>query len=348
MKKRIAQRMMPAAKRRLALRRRPRAAALKAVGRPAQAAVDRPHHVRHLEARAHVELRREAHLDVAHALGLAVLGQLEGGPLEGLRVLEHGDRVRKPSRYSARFAVVRAEDRRSQALARLGGEVDLALAGQVDQRRRAGASRRGARGGRSSAGAAQSRSMGPIIHGRDYACNPLATRVKRDSSVRTDVQGGGLDGERATGPTGSTEERRRLILVGLGRGRARRWSGFAASHRPSTVLDPSKIAKVEKGDIARSVVATGKIQPLTKVEVKSKASGIVKKLYVHYGDHVKNGQVLAELDRELLEASVREAAREPARGRGRLRAHAGRGRGSRPALPEVRRSSGRASSTPRA
>jgi HlyD family secretion protein len=55
------------------------------------------------------------------------------------------------------------------------------------------------------------------------------------------------------------------------------------------------------------VVATGKIQPLAKVEIKSKASGIVKRLFVDYGDHVKEGQILAELDREQLEASVRES-----------------------------------------
>ena len=42
-----------------------------------------------------------------------------------------------------------------------------------------------------------------------------------------------------------------------------------------------------------------KIEPITKVEVKSKASGIVKKLYVDYGDRVKKGQMLAELDREI-------------------------------------------------
>jgi HlyD family secretion protein len=40
-------------------------------------------------------------------------------------------------------------------------------------------------------------------------------------------------------------------------------------------IDPNKLAKVTRGDVARSVVATGKIQPITKVEVKSKASGIV-------------------------------------------------------------------------
>src|SRR5207245_7264513 len=64
---------------------------------------------------------------------------------------------------------------------------------------------------------------------------------------------------------------------------------------------------VERGDIARSVVATGKVQPLAKVEVKSKASGIVKQIFVDYGDRVKGGQVLVELDKEALRASVREA-----------------------------------------
>ena len=51
-----------------------------------------------------------------------------------------------------------------------------------------------------------------------------------------------------------------------------------AATRGGTKIDPSKLAKVEKGDLAKSVVATGKVTPITKVEVKSKASGIVKKL----------------------------------------------------------------------
>ena len=83
--------------------------------------------------------------------------------------------------------------------------------------------------------------------------------------------------------------------------------GLVAARSGGKPIDPSKLAAVERGDLARSVVATGKIQPLTKVEIKSKASGIVKKLYVFYGDRVKEGQVLAELDREQLEAAVREA-----------------------------------------
>jgi hypothetical protein len=37
-----------------------------------------------------------------------------------------------------------------------------------------------------------------------------------------------------------------------------------------TKIDASEMAKVEKGDLAKSVVATGKIEPITKVEIKSK------------------------------------------------------------------------------
>jgi HlyD family secretion protein len=80
----------------------------------------------------------------------------------------------------------------------------------------------------------------------------------------------------------------------------------ATAMRSSHEIDPSQLSDVERGDIARSVVATGKIEPLAKVEVKSKASGIVDELFVDYGDLVKRGQVLAELDKEELRARVRE------------------------------------------
>ena len=83
--------------------------------------------------------------------------------------------------------------------------------------------------------------------------------------------------------------------------------GISAALRPNNQIDPSKIVAVEKGDLAKSVVATGKIEPLAKVEVKSKASGIVKKVYVDYGETVKEGQVLVELDKEQLQSAVEGA-----------------------------------------
>src|SRR6201987_2772864 len=83
--------------------------------------------------------------------------------------------------------------------------------------------------------------------------------------------------------------------------------GVFAATRGGTKIDPSKLAKVEKGDLAKSVVATGKGTPITKVEVKSKASGIVKKLLVDYGDRVKKGQLLAQLDKVEIEAQVEQS-----------------------------------------
>jgi HlyD family secretion protein len=72
-------------------------------------------------------------------------------------------------------------------------------------------------------------------------------------------------------------------------------------------IPPEKVVVAERGDIARSVVARGKIEPLSKVEVKSKANGIIKALLVDVGDRVTEGQILAELDKEDLQAQVREA-----------------------------------------
>jgi HlyD family secretion protein len=71
--------------------------------------------------------------------------------------------------------------------------------------------------------------------------------------------------------------------------------------------DGAKTAAVERGTMVVSVVATGKIQPITTVEVKSKANGIIEKLHVDVDQVVAAGEVLAELDRENLTAQLREA-----------------------------------------
>jgi HlyD family secretion protein len=111
----------------------------------------------------------------------------------------------------------------------------------------------------------------------------------------------------ANGKNGKKRRRRIIwsaiaLVVILGAG-----FGVKAALSPSHEIDPAKLANVERGDLARVVVATGKIQPLSKAEIKSKASGIVKKIYVDYGDLVKAGQILAELDKIQLEAVVRES-----------------------------------------
>jgi HlyD family secretion protein len=79
--------------------------------------------------------------------------------------------------------------------------------------------------------------------------------------------------------------------------------GLARLARGSSI-DPNKLAKVTRGNVARSVVATGKIQPITKVEVKSKASGIVERLFVDINNQVHKGQQLAQLDQQEIVAQV--------------------------------------------
>ena len=84
------------------------------------------------------------------------------------------------------------------------------------------------------------------------------------------------------------------------------WGASAYLGGPPDIPE-SRLATVERGTIARSVVATGKIEPITKVEIKSKANGIIKLLPVEVDQEVDAGTVLVELDRENLMARVREA-----------------------------------------
>ncbi len=72
-------------------------------------------------------------------------------------------------------------------------------------------------------------------------------------------------------------------------------------------FDASRLVTVERGTMVLSVVATGKIEPISEVEIKSKANGIIERLHADVGDIVRPGDVLAELDKENLEARLREA-----------------------------------------
>jgi HlyD family secretion protein len=83
--------------------------------------------------------------------------------------------------------------------------------------------------------------------------------------------------------------------------------GYATLKGATPDVDQSRIATVERGTMTKSVVATGKIEPITKVEIKSKANGIIEHLNVDVDQVVRAGDVLVELDKENLSAQVREA-----------------------------------------
>ena len=84
-------------------------------------------------------------------------------------------------------------------------------------------------------------------------------------------------------------------------------AGLVTLRGASANIDPSRLATVERGTMVRSVVATGKVEPITKIEIKSKANGIIQALRVNVDSLVSEGEVRAELDKDQLLAQVRGA-----------------------------------------
>lgn len=66
-------------------------------------------------------------------------------------------------------------------------------------------------------------------------------------------------------------------------------------------------ATVGRSDISSAVTATGTIEPVTEVEVGTQVSGIIDRIYVDYNSIVKEGQVIAEMDKVTLESELASA-----------------------------------------
>lgn len=70
----------------------------------------------------------------------------------------------------------------------------------------------------------------------------------------------------------------------------------------ATVIEV-KTVDVKKATVTTMVTATGTVEPITQVEVGTQVSGVVEKIYVDYNSIVKQGQLLAELDKTNLKAA---------------------------------------------
>ena len=66
-------------------------------------------------------------------------------------------------------------------------------------------------------------------------------------------------------------------------------------------------ATVTRGDITRTISATGKLQALVTVQVGSQASGRISEIFVDFNDRVKKGQIIARLDPSMFEAQLQQA-----------------------------------------
>lgn len=102
-----------------------------------------------------------------------------------------------------------------------------------------------------------------------------------------------------------------LALIGLG---AVAWSFLGGGEEAPMRY---KTAEVRVGHLRVKVSATGKLEPITQVEVGTEVSGTIQAVEVDFNDRVKTGQVLARLDPDQSKAKHRqsEAALNLARAR---------------------------------
>ena len=63
-----------------------------------------------------------------------------------------------------------------------------------------------------------------------------------------------------------------------------------------------EVFEVKKGDIRNTITATGTIEPITQVEVGTQVSGTIARILVDYNSEVKKGELIAELDKTVLES----------------------------------------------
>ena len=86
--------------------------------------------------------------------------------------------------------------------------------------------------------------------------------------------------------------------------------GWVVLGRSKNGPDPAALKKVEvveRGDFQMSIRATGNLEPLIDVEVKSNVEGEIVKLYVQNGDYVEAGDDLIDLDPELYVEEKKQA-----------------------------------------
>ncbi|MDY0923875.1 efflux RND transporter periplasmic adaptor subunit [Leclercia sp. CFBP8987] len=77
--------------------------------------------------------------------------------------------------------------------------------------------------------------------------------------------------------------------------------------RVSSTAAPQASVVIERGDIEKTVLATGILKPSVQVNVGAQVNGQLKKLYVNAGDRVTKGQLLAEIDPTLQESELRKS-----------------------------------------
>lgn len=103
------------------------------------------------------------------------------------------------------------------------------------------------------------------------------------------------------------------ILSGM-RNNTKKYIGAAAMAAILTVCSCSKKASleletytVEPTSLSEMVTATGTMESATSVDVGTQVTGIISNLFVDFNDHVTKGQLIAEIDKTVLQSELQSA-----------------------------------------
>ena len=83
------------------------------------------------------------------------------------------------------------------------------------------------------------------------------------------------------------------------------WYWWTRSHKE--IQRSYKTAKIERGRVIQTVKASGTVSPVRLVQVGTQVNGPVKKLLADYNDHVKAGQIVAQIDPTVYQASYAQS-----------------------------------------
>ncbi|WP_179315372.1 efflux RND transporter periplasmic adaptor subunit [Winogradskyella undariae] len=92
-----------------------------------------------------------------------------------------------------------------------------------------------------------------------------------------------------------------IVLVGLA------IAAFSFFKGEDAIIIEAKTVVAKTANVTTMVTATGTIEPINQVDVGTQVSGVVEKVLVDYNSEVKEGQLIAELDKTNLKASLTQA-----------------------------------------
>jgi len=87
-------------------------------------------------------------------------------------------------------------------------------------------------------------------------------------------------------------------------------AGVVVQQSSSTDQGPVEFVTVSRGDIEKTVLATGTLKPSLQVNVGAQVNGQLTKVHVRQGDQVQKGQLLAEIDPTLQLSELRKSQAE--------------------------------------